>query len=67
MEVEPEMNEDKPKKITAVPGLAVVALFVTGIVGIGIVAAFSDASAGDGLALVASAIAFSSLLYVAYK
>jgi hypothetical protein len=65
MEVEPEMNEDKPKKITAVPGLAVVGLFATGVVGI--VAAFSDASAGDGLALLASAIAFSSLLYVAYK
>ncbi|MHC4498117.1 MAG: hypothetical protein ACYS21_03280 [Planctomycetota bacterium] len=59
------MNEDKPKRISAVPGLAVVGLVVTGIVGI--VAAFSDASTGDGLALVASAIAFSSMLYVAYK
>ena len=65
MEVEPEMNEDKRKKISAVPGLAVLGSVVTGVCGI--VAVFSDTSAGGGLALLASAMAFSSMLYIAYK
>ena len=59
------MNEDKRKKISAVPGLAVLGSVVTGVCGI--VAVFSDTSAGGGLALLASAMAFSSMLYIAYK
>lgn len=65
MEVEEKMNENKSGKISAVPGLAVLGSVVTGVCGI--VAVFSHTTAGGGLALLASALAFSAMLYVAYR
>jgi len=59
------MKEQKPQKISAIPGLAIIGLLLTGISGI--IAAFLGISVGGGLSLFASAIAFSFMLYMAYK
>ena len=59
------MKEEKPKKSSAVPGLAIIGSALTGVCGI--IAVFLDTSVGGGLALFASAIAFSFMLYIAYK
>ena len=59
------MKEQKPQKISTVPGLAIIGLLLTGISGI--IAVFLGTSVGGGLSLFASAIAFSFMLYIAYK
>jgi hypothetical protein len=59
------MEEEKTHKISAVLGVAIIGLLLTGISGI--IAVFLRSSVGGGLSLIASAIAFSFMLYIAYK
>ncbi len=55
-------QNDKGRRLSAVPGLAALGLLVTGIAGL--VHAFQG---GDGLSLLASALAFGIVFYVSFK
>jgi len=56
--------EEKTVKDSLVPGIAVLGLIITGIFGILIP---RDASIGDGLGIIGSAIAFGIILYVSFS
>ena len=58
------MNDQKSNKerMTAVPGLAVLGLMITGIAGL-----FHAYGNGEGVSLVASALAFGIIFYVSFN
>lgn len=56
------MTPQKPSKVSAVPGLAIIGLLITGV--LGCVHAFLFAS---GIGLIAAAIAFGWLFYVSFR
>jgi hypothetical protein len=56
------MAQNDPPKISAIPGLAIVGLLLTGIAGM--VHAFMFEA---GMGLLAAAVAFGTLLYVSFR
>ena len=56
------MTPQKPPNISAIPGLAIIGLLITGV--IGCVHAFLFAS---GIGLIAAAIAFGALFFVSFR
>jgi hypothetical protein len=55
------MNDTKPSKISALPGLAAVGLLLTGAAGI-----HHAYASGSGVGLIAAALAFGVILVVAF-
>lgn len=56
--------KEKTERKFLVPGIAILGLIITGIFGILVP---RDASIGDGLGIIGSAIAFGIILYVSFS